>query len=59
MSEENLLRALGPSEGGTATFPDELIVVAEIIDRYDPGSGLGRHLRERAEKIRTALEGAA
>lgn len=50
-----MLNSIGPSDGGTASFPDELDVVAGIIDRYDARSGLGRHLRARAAKIRAVL----
>lgn len=52
---ESLLAALAPSDGGTAAFPDELDVVADIMDRLDRGSQLGRHLRERAVRLRDAL----
>ena len=50
-----LLKSVGPSDGGTASFPDELDVIARIIDQHDAGSGLGRHLRDRATIIRSAL----
>lgn len=54
---DRLRAALMPSDGGTASFPDEIEVVAEIVDRYDAGSGLGVHLRTRAAAIREALNG--
>lgn len=52
---KTLETALGPSEGGSADFSSELDVIADVIDRYDAGSGLGRHLRERATSIRAVL----
>lgn len=54
--EIKLLKALEPSEGGKATFPEELEILASIMDRTDPGCGLGPHLRDRAERIRSAMQ---